>query len=95
MSGNTPVRTFRLDDGRWTRLARFAEAHDITVSDLIRSLVDSMPDDPNGNTVMFASDVARALGLVIPETGETMGPDELIQTYQKQDQQLRDFQEMF
>lgn len=40
MSGNTPVRTFRLDDDRWDALGEYAEARNLSASDAIRDLID-------------------------------------------------------
>lgn len=40
MTGNTPVRTFRLDDARWDALAEYAGGHSLSASDALRDLID-------------------------------------------------------
>lgn len=43
-TGNTPVHTFRLDDTRWDRLNTVARTRGITASELLRDLIDQIPE---------------------------------------------------
>lgn len=46
----TPVRTFRVDDQRWDRVKAEAARHGVTVSDLLREMIDERlpPEEDQG-----------------------------------------------